>query len=77
MLCCGLGQLSVLTDRAQGCSSLADGELELLAHRRLLTEDQRGVGEALNETTGSERAIYLRGKISYIRKSIPVFVFVV
>lgn len=48
-------QLSVLTDRAQGCSSLADGELELMAHRRILTEDQRGVGEALNETTGGER----------------------
>lgn len=48
-------QLSVLTDRAQGCSSLADGELELMAHRRLLTEDQRGVGEALNETTGGEQ----------------------
>ncbi|CAN0477443.1 unnamed protein product, partial [Hapterophycus canaliculatus] len=47
-------QLSVLTDRAQGCSSLSDGELELMAHRRLLTEDQRGVGEALNETTGGE-----------------------
>ncbi|CAM9315202.1 unnamed protein product [Ectocarpus sp. 4 AP-2014] len=45
-------QLSVLTDRAQGVSSLADGELELMAHRRLLTDDQRGVGEALNETTG-------------------------
>ena len=49
-----LSQLSVLTDRAQGCSSLADGDLELLAHRRLLTEDERGVGEALNETTGGE-----------------------
>ncbi|CAN0353581.1 unnamed protein product, partial [Scytosiphon promiscuus] len=48
-------QLSILTDRAQGCSSLADGELELMAHRRLLTEDQRGVGEALNETTGGEK----------------------
>lgn len=47
-------QLSVLTDRAQGCASLTDGELELMVHRRLLTEDQRGVGEALNETTGSE-----------------------
>ena len=54
VLCCGVGQLSVLTDRAQGCSSLADGELELMAHRRLLTEDQRGVGEALNETTGGQ-----------------------
>lgn len=31
-----------------------DGELELMAHRRILTEDQRGVGEALNETTGGE-----------------------
>ncbi|CAN0562218.1 unnamed protein product, partial [Ectocarpus sp. 12 AP-2014] len=49
-------QLSVLTDRAQGVSSLADGELELMAHRRLLTDDQRGVGEALNETSGGERA---------------------
>ncbi|CAM9223956.1 unnamed protein product [Choristocarpus tenellus] len=43
-------QLTVLTDRAQGASSLSDGHLELLTHRRLLTEDQRGVGEALNET---------------------------
>lgn len=64
MLSCGIGQLSVLTDRAQGCSSLADGELELMAHRRLLTEDQRGVGEALNETTGSEQTTCLWAKIS-------------
>lgn len=47
-------QLSVLTDRAQGCASLEDGQLELLTHRRLLTEDERGVGEALNETDGGK-----------------------
>ena len=48
----GLLQLSVLTDRAQAGASLASGEMELLVHRRLLADDNRGVGEALNETTG-------------------------
>ena len=35
-----------------GCTSLADGELELMVHRRLLSDDGKGVGEALNETDG-------------------------
>ncbi|XP_053673637.1 lysosomal alpha-mannosidase-like [Anopheles nili] len=43
-------RLSVLTDRAQGGSSLQDGQLELMVHRRLLKDDRFGVGEALNET---------------------------
>ncbi|XP_075216675.1 lysosomal alpha-mannosidase II isoform X3 [Lycorma delicatula] len=43
-------QLSVLTDRAQGGSSLIDGQIELMIHRRLLHDDAFGVGEALNET---------------------------
>ena len=42
-------QLGVLTDRSQGGSSLADGCLELMLHRRLLDDDDFGVGEALNE----------------------------
>ncbi|XP_067010796.2 lysosomal alpha-mannosidase isoform X2 [Anabrus simplex] len=42
-------ELAVLTDRAQGGSSLHDGELELMIHRRLLYDDSFGVGEALNE----------------------------
>jgi alpha-mannosidase len=42
--------LSVLVDRAVGGSSISDGELELMLHRRLLHDDGRGVGEALNET---------------------------
>jgi len=39
-------------DRAEGCSSLTDGSLECMVHRRLLMDDGRGVGEPLNETMG-------------------------
>lgn len=44
------GQLSFLTDRSQGGASLADGQFEIMFHRRLLWDDSRGVGEPLNET---------------------------
>ncbi|GMH25687.1 hypothetical protein Nepgr_027530 [Nepenthes gracilis] len=44
-------ELSVLVDRSVGGSSIADGQIELMLHRRLLHDDSRGVGEALNETT--------------------------
>ena len=42
-------RLAVLTDRSQGCSSINDGEIEIMIHRRLLHDDAFGVGEALNE----------------------------
>ncbi|XP_040846183.1 lysosomal alpha-mannosidase-like [Ochotona curzoniae] len=45
----GQTQLTVLTDRSQGGSSLQDGSLELMVHRKLLQDDFRGVGEALLE----------------------------
>ncbi|CAK7336823.1 unnamed protein product [Dovyalis caffra] len=44
-------ELSILVDRAMGGTSIADGQLELMLHRRLLHDDSRGVAEALNETT--------------------------
>ncbi|KAG7212847.1 hypothetical protein KM043_002203 [Ampulex compressa] len=43
-------KLSALVDRAQGGSSINDGEMEIMLHRRLLRDDAFGVGEALNET---------------------------
>ncbi|KAK7789693.1 hypothetical protein R5R35_011514 [Gryllus longicercus] len=54
-------ELAVLTDRAQGGSSLKDGELELMLHRRLLHDDAFGVGEALNETAFG-KGLVARGK---------------
>ncbi|KAI5069031.1 hypothetical protein GOP47_0015332 [Adiantum capillus-veneris] len=42
---------SILVDRSIGGSSISDGELELMVHRRLLHDDGKGVAEALNETT--------------------------
>ncbi|CAB3385076.1 Hypothetical predicted protein [Cloeon dipterum] len=42
-------KLAVLTDRAQGGGSIADGTLELMVHRRLVNDDNYGVSEVLNE----------------------------
>ncbi|CAA6660049.1 unnamed protein product [Spirodela intermedia] len=43
-------EFSVLVDRSVGGSSILDGQIELMLHRRLLHDDGRGVAEALNET---------------------------
>ncbi|ETW07206.1 hypothetical protein H310_01795 [Aphanomyces invadans] len=43
-------QFNVVTDRAHGASSLKDGSLEVMVHRRLLQDDHKGVNECLNET---------------------------
>ncbi|XP_039820492.1 alpha-mannosidase-like isoform X4 [Panicum virgatum] len=40
-------ELSVLVDRAVGASSIQDGQLEIMLHRRIIKDDGRG--EALNE----------------------------
>ena len=42
-------KLVFFNDRAQGGTSNKDGEIELMIHRRLLYDDGKGVGEALNE----------------------------
>ncbi|XP_044750282.1 lysosomal alpha-mannosidase isoform X3 [Coccinella septempunctata] len=47
-------EVAVLTDRAQGGSSLRDGELELMVHRNCLHDDAFGVDEALNEQAFGE-----------------------
>ena len=43
-------ELAIVTDRAQGGGSLGSGQAELMVHRRTLLDDQRGVGEPINET---------------------------
>ncbi|KAG4070457.1 hypothetical protein HA402_005689 [Bradysia odoriphaga] len=53
----GYKRLAVLTDRSQGGSSKIDGTLEIMVHRRLLNDDAKGVGEALNETAYGEGII--------------------
>ncbi|KYB25900.1 lysosomal alpha-mannosidase-like precursor [Tribolium castaneum] len=42
-------QVAVLNDRAQGGASLQNGALELMLHRRLLADDNKGVGEPLDD----------------------------
>jgi len=48
----GTRQLTILNDRSQGGSSMNDGQLEIMVHRRTLVDDRRGVGEPINETQG-------------------------
>ncbi|KAK3085809.1 hypothetical protein FSP39_008930 [Pinctada imbricata] len=55
-------QLTVLTDRSQGGSSIQDGCLELMVHRRLTTDDFFGAGEALNEKGSDNQGLVVRGK---------------
>ncbi|KAM0866244.1 hypothetical protein ACQ4PT_042745 [Festuca glaucescens] len=42
-------ELSILVDRSVGGSSIKDGQIELMLHRRLVDDDGRGVAEALDE----------------------------
>ncbi|KAF3786699.1 Alpha-mannosidase [Nymphaea thermarum] len=62
-------ELSVLVDRAVGGASVADGQMELMLHRRLLHDDSRGVAESLNEVIcvpGECEGLTIQGKF-YIR----------
>lgn len=56
-------QLTVLTDRSLGGSSMKDGSMEIMLHRRLLVDDHRGVNEPLNETGILGKGLIVRGKL--------------
>ena len=46
----GHKEMSIVTDVSMGGSSMRDGELEIMPHRRCQKDDSRGVQEPLNET---------------------------
>eukprot|EP01043_Picozoa_sp_COSAG02_P000416 COSAG02_NODE_7_length_64539_cov_120.393482_49_plen_99_part_00 len=45
----GTTEMAVVTDVTMGGSSMRDGSLEVMTHRRLTHDDHRGVGEPLDE----------------------------
>ena len=63
--------LVVANDRSQGGSSLADGSLEFMVHRRLLRDDGRGVSEPLNETGLDGQGLIITGRhlVSLVKTS--------
>jgi len=66
----GSENLTIITDRSQGGSSLEDGQLELMVHRRCLFDDGFGVGEALMEEAFGE-GLVARGQ-HYLLKGAPL-----
>ena len=57
----GGASLTLLTDRTQGGASLADGDVEVMVHRRLNADDLKGVFESLNELGMDGRGLIVRG----------------
>lgn len=53
--------VALLNDRSQGGTSLQNGQIEMMIHRRTVMDDSRGVGEPLNEV--SEEGYGLRQSI--------------
>ena len=49
-------QVTIMNDRSQaGSADLTDeAAIEIMHHRRILGDDERGVGEPLNETSTSD-----------------------
>ena len=63
-------QLTVVNDRSQGGSSIKDGSLEIMLHRRVLHDDGLGVSEPLNELGKNGKGLIVRGKLYLILDKI-------
>ncbi|BFF95150.1 lysosomal alpha-mannosidase [Drosophila madeirensis] len=62
-------RIALLNDRAQGGTSMQNGQLELMLHRRLVRDDGYGVSEVLNEQK-YEKPLIARGKVYLILNSV-------
>lgn len=58
-----LRQITLINDRSQGGSSLSEGGLELMLHRRTLFDDDLGVDEPLNETVFNKQGLVIKGVV--------------
>ncbi|KAI7688348.1 Lysosomal alpha-mannosidase [Sarcoptes scabiei] len=80
-------QMTILPDRSEGGSSMTDGTIEMMLHRRLLFDDGYGMDEALNEpglvVRGKHRLILdkIQESVRFMRKLskttswIPIYLF--
>jgi lysosomal alpha-mannosidase len=59
-------QLTLVTDRSHGGSSIQDGSIEVMLHRRTLCDDALGVGEPLNEKGSDGKPLIAKGVIGLI-----------
>ena len=55
-------QLTLVTDRSHGGSSIQDGCMEIMLHRRLLMDDSLGVTEPLDELGSNLHGLIAKGK---------------
>ena len=55
-------QMTIVPDRAQGGSSIEDGSVELMVHRRLHVDDGYGMEEKLDEPGVDGNGLVVRGK---------------
>ena len=65
-----LRQLTLVTDRSQGGSSMQDGSLEIMVHRRTLFDDSLGVSEPINELGKDGKGLVVKGIVNLLFDSI-------
>ena len=59
-------QITLITDRSQGASSLQDGSIEIMLHRRILHDDGFGVHENLDELGIDQKGLIVKGKLNLL-----------
>lgn len=66
-------RLSIVTDRSQGVTAVVPGEIQIMLHRVTVTDDLKGVNEALQEKdskTGEMVKVTTRHYLSYSQAKI-------